>query len=160
MSESSSTIHPVPGGTITLRAVNALPPRQRKRLKPYTLALASPLTRLAQAGNITVDGQLADSSTVLSGADVALSLPEAKLFDDMQDETSIALLEGWSFAAPLPTTIDQLLDVDETTGQRGLYDAISAAAGKVMADSMAGNGFALTAANLADPASPTGASAA
>lgn len=154
----TSTIHPVPGGTVTLRDPGALPPRQRKRLKPYALALATPLTRMAQAAAITVDGQLAASSEVLDGAAVDLSLGQAKLFDDMQDESAIALLEAWTFAAPLPTTIDQLLDVDDATGQPGVYDALSEAVGKVMADSMVANGFALTPANLADPESPTGAS--
>lgn len=158
-STDSETVQ-VTGGNITLRAMGALPPRQRKRIKPYIIALGGKLERIGNAATVVVDGQLADTSSVLAGADVSLSLAEARLFDDMQDETTIALLAGWSFAAPLPATIDQLLDVDDVTGQVGLYDEISTAVARRMAASVIANGFELTPENLADPASPTGASAA
>lgn len=143
----------VPGGTITLRTMRELSPRQRRRIKPYAIALSDRMMQLATASQITVDGQPAASNPALPGGATAMTLAEAQLFTDMQDETTLALLAAWSLPQKLPATIDELLDVDDHTP--GLYDAISEAVAKVSAEAAAAAGFTVD--SIEDPASPTGA---
>jgi hypothetical protein len=145
---------PVPGGTVTVHEMGELSPRARRRIKPYAIALSDRMQQLAKASSITVDGKVAASSA-LPGPSTSMSLAEAELFTDMQDQTIIALLKSWTLPHPLPTTLDELLDVDDTTGQAGLYDALAEAVAKVSADAVIAAGFTLD--SIEDPASPTGA---
>jgi hypothetical protein len=143
------------GGTVTFRTMAELPPRQRRRIKPYVLALSGRLEQMSQAATITVDGKVAASSAKLTGPALTMSLDEAELFTDMQDQTTLAVLAAWSLPFPLPSTLDELLDVDDTTGRVGLYDFLSEQAAKVTADAISAAGFTVD--SVEDPASPTGA---
>lgn len=149
-----STIELPGGGTAEFRAYTAMTPRQKRRIKPYALALATRLEVIGKAATVTVDGRQVLSSEKLSGPSVTMDLREAELFTDMQDETTLSLLVGWTLPNPLPRTVDELLDVDDTTGRLGLYDALSAESGRLAGQAIA-NSFSVEA--IEDPASPTGA---
>lgn len=141
------------GGKATLREDGELTPRQRRPLKKYGLALGPKIAELMAASQVTVDGKTADGSRGLPGAPVALSLTDADMLVEMQDATTLALLASWTLDRPLPTTIDELYDVDEHTP--GGYDVLSAAAARITAAAAAAAGFDVAA--VEDPDSPTGA---
>lgn len=142
------------GGSATFRTMTELSPRQRRKLKPYVVALSGRLEQLAAAGEITVDGKVAASSAQLTGPAVTMTVAEAELLIDMQDVTTLQLLAAWSLG-PLPATIDELLDVDDTHGRPGLYDALSAQAARITAAAVTASGFTVD--SVEDPTSPTGA---
>lgn len=141
------------GGKATLREDGELTPRQRRPLKKYGLALGPKMAELMAAASVTVDGKAADGTRGVPGPPVALSLADADLLVDMQDATTLALLASWTLDRPLPTTIDELYDVDEHTP--GGYDALSTAAAKITAAAAVAAGFDVGA--VEDPDSPTGA---
>jgi hypothetical protein len=143
----------VPGGTATLHLMNELSPRARRRIKPYAIALSDRMQQLASASKISLDGKVAAKSAALPGPATTMTLAEAELFTDMQDETILALLATWSLPQARPTTIDELYDVDDHTP--GLYDALAEAAAKISADAAIAAGFTID--SIEDPASPTGA---
>lgn len=148
-----SETFPVPGGTVTLHAMGELSPRARRRIKPYAIALSDRMQQIATAAQVTVGGQVAATDRALPGPSVSMSLDEARLFSDMQDETTVALLASWTLPQPLPASIDQLYDVDDHTP--GLYDALVEAAAKVSAKAALAAGFTVD--SIEDPTSPTGA---
>lgn len=132
----------VPGGQVTLRDPAALTVAQRRPIRRLLMQIGEARFAEIQAGVDT------------DGADVALTEREAALLDEMQEQTTLALLDSWTLPDPIPTTPDELGAMPGP-----LYDAISVEVAKLNADAAAAAAFDVDS-GLDNQDSPTGASAA
>lgn len=151
----------IPGGKATFYRRKDLPPRRERELTILFAQLNPHKMRAVQkAQTVTVPGG-SSTSDVLDGPDIALSEREARLLEQVSDVGAWAYLKSWtlrisdaeagtSVPRPLPATPDDILDLP-----RGLYDAITRHAAKLVAAEMVDDDFTVDA--VEDDQSPTGA---
>jgi hypothetical protein len=139
----------IPGGTAEIRDADELTPRHRRATEVIMFQAPTLVDKLARASSVL----LPDGKTVDGGGDgevLELDGKEASLFLQLRDATIFAHLKSWNINEPLPTTVDDTLDIP-TPVYDALYAAISATA---VANQDSAAGFADTPANGTNDASP------
>ena len=112
-----STTVDIPGGQAVLR--DKLKQRQRRELEIAMFAIESVVEKLQTAG-VKIEAGMKPQDVDTSG--VKFTAQEARAMLDFQDATILAFLESWTLQQPVPTTAEQLGDVDTD-----VYDALAEA---------------------------------
>jgi hypothetical protein len=106
----------LPGGHARIRSLDDMTARQQRPIQLLAARLGDVPEKLQHARRLLVDGDLIEDRTGrLDGPDLDLSARQFELLDELQTVVAWCVLESWSLDRPLPTTPDELLDLDPST---------------------------------------------
>jgi hypothetical protein len=143
----------IPGGTARYLTDKELTPRRRRPLEQAEIQQLPIWTKIREARRVVgPDGQV-EENPGLWGPELVLTDRDVEVLTAFSDKKIIARLHSWTLDLPLPTTVDELLDIPWE-----VYEALQG--GLVKAERFGlPNLFEPSEATLEDAESPTGASA-
>lgn len=155
-----STIVEIPGGTAVLRDPSEVTARHSRPYRKIVLSLG--LGRFAEIIEAdTVRAVMSadienDAAAIAKLSDeMNLTEDEAEKLERLSDALIVKWLASWSLPQPIPTTIDEVLDMPDK-----LRDALAGHIGKAEAANMEEESRFNVGPAVEDPDSPTGASVA
>lgn len=149
----------IPGGEAVLLDDPAeLTPRRRRPLELVSARIGRRLPDIVKSARLFCDGDLIFDKTSVAGedgepkftGDCHITEHEMEMMSRLNDALIVALLKSWTLDLPVPTSIDDVLDVCPAD----VYDALRVHASE-LSDVVSEDGFTPDA--VEDPSSPTGA---